>query len=312
VVVILLSDVELRDLRIFLALAAELHFGRAAERLAISQPSVSAAIRLLERRLGTRLFERTSRRVSLTAAGAELQIRLAPVVESLDRTLADTRDSANGVCGVLRLGTTYTTLLPPVRRLGKIFRARHPHCALDFVSVSIEDAWTPLRRGQIDVLVNWLPVGEPDLTDGPALAHYDRVLAVWPGHRLAKRESVSAEELADEAIVQAPSTFPSAFADAVLPLRTPSGRVIPHLPLRSRGEAWSYGALMAAVASGELVHPTMSGVTAFELENLVLVRIYDLPCLPLGLIWRTAAEDARVRALAEVASSEGPWPATGD
>jgi hypothetical protein len=55
----------------------------------------------------------------------------------------------------------------------------------------------------------------------------------------------------------------------------------------------------------------MRGVAALELENLVLVPIRDLPRAPLGLIWRTAAEDARIRALAEVARSEGPWPATG-
>jgi DNA-binding transcriptional LysR family regulator len=86
----MLADVELRELRIFLTLADELHFGRTAERLGISQPSVSEAIRLLERRVGARLFERTSRSVRLTPAGTGLQQRLAPALETLDRTLAQT------------------------------------------------------------------------------------------------------------------------------------------------------------------------------------------------------------------------------
>jgi DNA-binding transcriptional LysR family regulator len=309
----MLSGVELRELRIFLVLADELHFGRTAERLGISQPSVSEAVRLLERRVNARLFERTSRRVSLTPVGAELQLRLAPVIESLDRVLEDTHDCGNEVSGVLRVGTTYTTLLPPVRRLGKTFRDRYPNCALDFSSVSIKDPFSPLRRGKLDVVVNWLPVGEPDLTDGPALAYYDRVLAVSPGHRLAARESISLEELADEVVNRPPATFPTSFADAIYPLRTPSGRIIRRVALGpdNSDDEWSYGALIAAVARGELVHPTMRGVAALELENLVLVPIRDLPCAPLGLIWRNAAEDARIRALAEVARSEGPWPATG-
>src|SRR5512138_3561486 len=117
----MLTDVELRELRAFLAVAEELHFGRAAERLGISQPSVSEAIRLLERRIGTRLFERTSRRVTLTPDGAELRLKLAPIVESLDRTLGEARDSANPISGPLRIGTTFTTFLPPVYALGNTF-----------------------------------------------------------------------------------------------------------------------------------------------------------------------------------------------
>ncbi len=66
-------DVELRDLRIFLVLADELHFGRTAERLGISQPTVSEAVRVLESRLGVKVFDRTSRRVRLTPAGEALK-----------------------------------------------------------------------------------------------------------------------------------------------------------------------------------------------------------------------------------------------
>jgi DNA-binding transcriptional LysR family regulator len=92
-----LADVELGELRIFLVLADELHFGHAAERLGVSQPSVSEAIRVLERRVGGRLFERTSRSVRLTPAGTGLRQKLVPAVEMLDRALAETHGDSSGV-----------------------------------------------------------------------------------------------------------------------------------------------------------------------------------------------------------------------
>ena len=93
------TAVELRELRIFLALADELHFGRTAERLHISQPGVSEAVRSLEARIGARLFERTSRRVSLTPAGEELRRNLVPALAALDRALARASEHAASVAG---------------------------------------------------------------------------------------------------------------------------------------------------------------------------------------------------------------------
>ena len=83
-------DLELRELRIFLVLAEELHFGRTAERLGISQPGVSEAVRVLESRLGVKVFDRTSRRVRLTPAGEELRRDLVPALAALDQALAQT------------------------------------------------------------------------------------------------------------------------------------------------------------------------------------------------------------------------------
>lgn len=307
----MLDGVELRELRIFLALADELHFGHTAERLGVSQPRVSEAIRLLERRLGTKLFERTSRRVQLTPAGSGLQEKLTPLVETLGRVLGDVRNEANGVAGVLRLGPTLTTVLPPVYLLAKAFQARHPRCVVHLSTVSLEDPFAELRRGEVDVEVNWLAVDEPDLTAGPPIAHYDRVVVVAPGHRLAKRESVSIEELAGEAFLQPPPTLPTTIADAVLLPRTPSGKPLRRVVIGDVSSLSASGLLLDAIARAEIVHLTMHGQTTFGFVGLVMIPVHDLPPTPLGLIWRTAAEDARIRALAEVARSDGPWPTTG-
>jgi DNA-binding MarR family transcriptional regulator len=121
-------DVELRELRIFLALAGELHFGRTAERLGISQPAVSEAVRSLESRLGVKVFDRTSRRVRLTPAGEALKHSLAPALAAVDQALADTSDLSRAVRGLLRVGFVLTTEGPALSQLIAAFQARYPAC----------------------------------------------------------------------------------------------------------------------------------------------------------------------------------------
>lgn len=294
------SAVELRELRIFLALAEELHFGRTAERLHISQPGVSEAIRTLEARLGGRLFDRTSRRVRLTPAGQEFRHDLVPALAALDRALAQASDNAASVAGPLRIGFTSTSEAPALNRLIEAFQARHPDCQVSFHEVAVLDPYAGLRRGDVEVLVNWLAVDEPGLTAGPPIARYDRVLAVARHHRLAIRASVLLEDLGDEQMAQ-PLGLPAALRDAILPPRTPSGRTIPRTePVRSVNE------IIAHVARGTIVHPTMTGVSLFLRDDIVLVPIEDLPPLPVGLIWSTVHENAKIQALGEVARAIGP------
>src|SRR6266700_1457565 len=155
------TAVELRELRIFLTLAEELHFGRTAERLQNSQPGVSEAVRGLEVRIGTRLFERTSRRVSLTPAGEEFRRSLVPALAALDRALARASDRAASIAGPLRIGFTQTTDGPPLHRLIDAFQSRHPDCEVSLHEVDTTDPYAAVRRGDVEVLVNWLAVAEP-------------------------------------------------------------------------------------------------------------------------------------------------------
>ena len=295
------TAVELRELRIFLALAEELHFGRTAERLQISQPGVSEAIRSLEARIGTRLFERTSRLVRLTGAGEELRGNLVPALAAVDRALAQASNHAASVTGPLRIGFTSTTEGPPLHRLIDEFQSRHPGCQVILHEVDSGDPYGEVRRGDVDVLVNWLAVDEPDLTAGPPVSLHSRLLVVARSHRLATRSSVLIEELADEQVVLLPPPFPAALYDAILPPRTPSGRPIARTqPVRSIHET------AAHVAHGKIVHVTMAGVPVFARDDAVLIPIQDLAPTPLGLIWSTARENATIRALGDVARTMGP------
>jgi len=292
------KNVELRELRIFLVLAEELHFGRTAERLGISQPGVSEAVRALESRLGVKLFDRTSRRVGLTPAGEALRRDLVPALAALDRVLAETSELSHAVRGLLRLGFVLTTEGPALSRLVTAFQARYPGCELRLQEVDTFDAYRELRRGDVDVVCNWLAPGEPGLVTGTAFAFYERALAVAPGHRLAGETTVSVEDLANEEVALLPSSIPPGVYDLISPPRTPSGRTIPRTQ-----PAATINEILSFVARGRIVHPTSPDVPIFARDDIVLVPISDLPPLPLGLVWCAGRENRRIRALDQTARS---------
>jgi DNA-binding transcriptional LysR family regulator len=291
-------DVELRELRIFLVLADELHFGRTAERLGISQPGVSEAVRVLEARLGVKVFDRTSRRVRLTPAGEELKRHVAPALAALDQALTQTSQLSRAVRGLLRVGFVLTTEGPALSRLVAAFQACYPACEVRLQEVETFDAYRALRRGDIDVLCNWLAVDEPDLTAGAAFAYYPRALAVAATHRLASQDTISIEEVASEEAALLPPTIPPAVYDLIVPPRTPSGQ-----PIRRTQPVQTINEILSLVARGRIVHPTSSTVPIFNRDDIVLVPIEGLPPIPLGLVWCTSRDNPRIRALNDVARS---------
>ena len=261
------------EIEVFLVLAEELHFGRTAERLRLPQPRVSRLVAALERR---------------------------PAYAQLTAALDDVRAAARQAVGVLRIGFSPTSNMTVLTRLTEAFETRHPGSRAVLDVVSNFDPYSALRRGELDMLVNWLAVDEPDLTAGPVLEYRDRVLAVARADPLAARASVSLEDLADREVARMTPPFPPALQDAIFPPRAPSGREIRRgPPVRSIHE------LVSLVALGRIVHPTASGIPMFTRDDIALVPITGLPPLPLGLIWVTAHENARIRALAETARSIG-------
>jgi DNA-binding transcriptional LysR family regulator len=290
--------VDIAHIEAVLAVAEELHFGQAASRLHTSQPMVSRRIAELEREIGGQLFERTSRRVTLTPLGAAFVDALRPGYEQVTKALASACSSARQADGVIRVGFTSTTEGPALTRLVKAYRAAYPRVEIDLRQVPIMDPYTDLRSGTLDVLLNWLAGGEPDLTFGPDLERQGRVLAVSASHRLARRRGVSVEDLADLNVFDTPSTFPRSLWHAVVPTKTPSGRPIPRTVMVTEiSEMWAH------VALGQIVHPTFTSIARQIREDIVLVPFVDLPPMPLGLIWCSAHEDSRIRSLADIARS---------
>src|ERR671935_1612248 len=183
------SAVELRDIRVFLTLAEELHFGHTAERLGLTPSRVSQILRELEAKLGARLVHRTSRRVQLTALGERFRYEVSEPATELGAILERTERAGSEGKAKLRIGTfSGPATGPHILRIVRAFNARHPDCVVDVQQLGQpERPFETLERGEFDMLAMWLPVGHPELVVGPTLTKEPRVLAVSPDHPLAPR-----------------------------------------------------------------------------------------------------------------------------
>ncbi|WP_347352038.1 LysR substrate-binding domain-containing protein [Intrasporangium sp.] len=142
---------EVREARYFVAVAEELHFGRAAERLHMSQPPLSQAIKALERRLGTQLLARTTRAVALTAAGEVFLRHCRGLVNAADEAEAAARQAAEGQLGLLRIGAVTSAFFDPLPGMLRAFRSTHPRVELVLQELDTRDALQALTERAIDV-----------------------------------------------------------------------------------------------------------------------------------------------------------------
>lgn len=291
--------VELRELRLFLVLAEELHFGRTAERLRLTPSRVSQSLRALEDKLGARLVNRTSRSVRLTPAGEEFLAEIRPAVEQLDQALERTDVSARRLAGTLRVGLLSGPAGGPrLVEIVKTFESLHPECRVDVRQEAWDDPVSKLRDDEVDVMASWVPLEQGNLVVGPTLSRQPRVLAVARDHPLAKRESVDLEELVDQPVVRIES-WPSELREAMLPSKTPQGR-------RIRGTRISVGDqalldLPVRIARGELVLPTVASAAPYMGRDLAYVPITGMKPLRSALVWRRPARDPKLRAFVKVA-----------
>jgi DNA-binding transcriptional LysR family regulator len=218
--------IEFREIRVFLVLAEELHFGRTAARLGLTQSRVSQSLRGFERKLGVKLFERTSRRVVLTAAGERLREAIGQPYDALTAALLATYDAYHPPSSPLRLGANNAASVGP--RLLAVIDAYEDAAAdrvVRIVELAAADMLAALRRGDVDVIIARLPADDPDLAVGPVMDHEPRVLAVAHDHPLAPRAGVTLEDIADYDVVWTDGVFPTT-GEAFIPSRTPDGRPI--------------------------------------------------------------------------------------
>jgi DNA-binding transcriptional LysR family regulator len=277
-----MADIELRELRLFLVLAEELHFGRTAERLGLTTSRASQTLRALERKLGGRpLFHRTSRVVTLTEAGHALHDELAPIVTGLDNTLTRARTRAAGP-GVIRLGVLNAASGTAVlNEAVTLFEAAHEGASVRLVATPLNDRLGPLRRREVDLSVTRLPLDQPDIVIGPLLSQDDpRVVMVAVDHPLAGRPHVSVEDFADYP-VRKPSDVPE-LAEASLPSHTPTGRPI----VPSDAEVNDISELLLLIAQGRLIHSTVAPFAEhFRHPGIAIVPMSDLPPSSTALAW---------------------------
>jgi DNA-binding transcriptional LysR family regulator len=289
----------MRELECFLVLAEELHFGRTAERLYLTQSRVSQLLRALEHRIGGRLVERTSRRVSLTPLGQEFVESLRPAYAALERVVASTRQKAAGSGGQLRIGFQGTANDQILAAVGG-FQEQHPGFLVEVMELPLNDPFSALRRGEVDAAVVLLPVAEDDLVLGPVFSEQPTTLTVSVKHPLADRSSLDVEELAGSVLISVAPPAPGYWRQVQAPTQTPSGALIHRGPeIRTLQEGLS---MIAANRGGMLLcRPTAE---LNQRADLVHVPVTGLPDSALGLVWRRGEDSPWLRTFASALVDE--------
>ncbi len=197
------SGIELRHLRYFVAVAEELHFGRAAQRLHLAQPPLSQQIRNLERLVGHPLFSRTSRSVRLTIAGETLLESARRTLRNLQRDIDETRSAGRGEVGSLHIGFVGSAMLTNLPRILRAYREAYPRVRLRLHESFTARVIEGLENGTLDAGI--LRDGDP--TEGLVIQTIfsEPFVAVLPlSHPRARQKSISASALRDEPFVYYP------------------------------------------------------------------------------------------------------------
>lgn len=199
---------ELRHLRYFVAVAEELHFGRAADRLHMAQPPLSQAIRKLEAELGVQLLARSTRRVELTPAGAAYLGRAREILGSVGSAAEEARRVASGIAGHLALGCVGSATYSLMPALARSLREELPGVEIEFRGeMLVPDLIAALTAGEIDLALLRTPAERGTLAglfEDVTLetVQRDRLIAILPEeHRLAQRRRLRLQDLREEDLI---------------------------------------------------------------------------------------------------------------
>ncbi|MFI8437531.1 LysR substrate-binding domain-containing protein [Streptomyces sp. NPDC079020] len=296
---------ELRHLHAFVAVAEELHFGRAARRLQMAQPPLSQQIRRLEKELGVQLFRRNTRSVRLTSAGESFLEPVRTVLDDLGTAVRAARSAGRGEYGRVTIGFAGASSHETLPRLTRAVRAAHP--GLELVMTGQTYANVALSRvadGTLDLGFVRLPVTRPGVAY--RVIDEEELLCALPfDHPLARRETVPVEALAEEPFVSFPANTGSTVRDAMVEACEDAGfnpRVVQEAP-----DSYT---IMALVAAGVGVALTVTSCRHIQQNGLVYRPLAGPPIRrQAALAWRADNPSAALRAVLAVAEEALPTPA---
>ncbi|MEM7324149.1 MAG: LysR family transcriptional regulator [Actinomycetota bacterium] len=290
-------DVHLRDLRYFVAVAEELHFTRAAERLFVSQPALSRQIAKLEADLRTALLTRDRRRVMLTDAGAVLLEQATKILADWDATRAAVGEAAAGSEAVVRIGMQTSVGRGIIPALTDGLARLRPGWTVHLNQVAWDDPTAGLHDGTSDVALCWLPLGDDGRYDHATVASEARLLAVAADHRLATSASIRFADMVDEPLVALPEE-----AGALRNYWLVADRRTADPPVatvaRTADEA------MEVVANGlGAVLISEGNIPIYQRPGISFIPVTDLEPSVLALVWRRDDHRPVIRDLADLSAS---------
>jgi DNA-binding transcriptional LysR family regulator len=290
--------VELRHLRYFIAVAEELNFSRAAQRMHMAQPPLSAAIRQLERDLGVDLFVRTTREVKLTDAGSAFLQGARRTLADAERAADDARRAAAGELGQLRIAYSWSTRFQTLPALGRAFRASHPD--VELLAQEMWNARMPpaFRSGSIDIALSLCPEIAAELELAPI--RRERMIALLPeSHPLAREETIPLAALAAQEFIVFPREIAPRLHDAFLAIYRRAG-FEPRVRHESFHTGWDLGVLAEIPAAAIAPQTVASGLP----DGIVAVALSEpTDSLETCLVWRSDDSSPTVAAFVAVATS---------
>ena len=263
---------ELRHFRYVVAVADSLHFGRAAERLHISQPPLSQQIRQLEEELGTTLFIRTTRQVQLTAAGALFVQEARLILAQADHAARLAMRVTDGEAGQLMIGVAGPADAPFFVSILRLFARRHPNVRLVLRNMSTSDQEKALREGRLHVGFLVPPIQDAELMVEPVVRR-PIAIAVPRRHALASRAQVPLRSLAGESHVMFARELAPRFFDAIVSACREAG-----FTLKVAHEVDNLYTACALVEAGLGVCFVPAGIQAGRSRAIALRRL--TPALP--------------------------------
>ena len=287
---------DLRQLRTFVAVAEELSFTRAAERLFVGQQAVSKSVRQLERELGVDLVERTTHDVRLTPAGTALLQTGRPALAAAEAAFAAAREVGRGLRGTIRVGASPAVSPLDRQEAIEVLRRGAPDISVSVLEVRPRDVRRLLRGRELDLVLARTSDGGPDV-ESAALRPTPALLCVPAGHRLAGGGPVALKDLDGERLLtwNPPGT---AFTDLLLTRLAAAGARVEPIEARVTGSpGLTELRERDAVALMPVGYPPFDGV--------VQVALADDVTLPLLVLWPTGVPSAAVRRVREGMTSAG-------
>ncbi len=293
------------DLEAFLAVADELHFGRAAQRQHIAQPHLSRTIKHLERDLGQPLFDRTTRRVRLTSAGEALVPAAERVLESLRAARRAVTTAGLGETGTVRVGFAGPASHLLISQLGRRVRDAHPGITLNLRSATYGPAaMRAVIDGDLDLAIVRSDLETPGIASRiVAEEHY--VLVVPEGHRLARRTRVSMKDCRDEAFIALPGNPGSSVRDAFVRAAYDAGYA-PDI-VQTAPDSWTVMALVAAGVG--ITFSVDAAVANVPQEGIEVVALREgQRAVHSRLVWRHGDRNPALHAVLRLSEEALPTP----
>jgi DNA-binding transcriptional LysR family regulator len=301
-----MTAMELHHLHAFLAVAEELHFGRAADRLHIAQPPLSRAIQQLERELGARLFDRTTRSVQLTAAGRALVGPARDVFASCRVAEAAVRAAGVGETGMVRIGYAGPSSHTLIGRLVRAVRVDHPGIEFELRSVTYgHEGLALVMEGAMDLTITRWATTLPGIAS--RVVQEERFVVVVPtGHPLAGRGSVGMAELEGEPFVMLPPE-PASTVRATFMTACYEAGFAPNI-VQAAPDSWD---VLAMVSAGIGITFTVDAVMQqVRADGLAVLELDDeIEPTYARLAWREDDDSPALREVLRAAETALPTPA---